>query len=200
MVLHWMLNPGLVINELLLGQRVPKIALEDKTVNKPRAERSIVPCPHCQTMHDGRTWSHHNGTAFKNWFGLYCPACGGIIPCVMNVFSFLILAITFPVWCWFKNSIKAAWLKQQPARYQNINIEKVPNIYDNKAWIEVGLGWGGFMFIIMSLIYPFVMGQIMTWYTILIGLVIWTIGGLGFGYTMKLIMGTRPQNKKDEAS
>jgi len=200
MIFHWMLNPGLAINELILGQRVPKIALEDKTVNKPRAERSIVPCPHCQTMHDGRTWSHHNGTAFKNWFGFYCPACGGIIPCVMNVVTFLILAITFPVWGWFKNSIKASWLKQQPARYQNINIEKVPNIYDNKAWIEVGLGWGGFMFIIMSLIYPFVMGQIMTWYTILIGLVIWSIGGLGFGYTMKLIMGTRPQNKQDEAS
>ena len=27
MVLHWILNPGLAINELILGQRVPKISL-----------------------------------------------------------------------------------------------------------------------------------------------------------------------------
>lgn len=30
MVLHWIINPGLVINELLFGQRVPKIMLEEK--------------------------------------------------------------------------------------------------------------------------------------------------------------------------
>ena len=32
MVLHWMINPALVINELFFGQRVPKISLEDKTI------------------------------------------------------------------------------------------------------------------------------------------------------------------------
>ena len=31
MMLHWILNPGLAINELILGQRVPKVSLEDKT-------------------------------------------------------------------------------------------------------------------------------------------------------------------------
>lgn len=47
MILHYILNPGLAINELILGQRVPKITPEDKSSEKPRVERSYVPCPHC---------------------------------------------------------------------------------------------------------------------------------------------------------
>jgi hypothetical protein len=54
-MLHWILNPGLAINELILGQRVPKVRLEDKTIDKPRIERVLIPCPHCETLHDGRT-------------------------------------------------------------------------------------------------------------------------------------------------
>ena len=97
MMLHWILNPGLAVNELILGQRVPKISLEDKTIDKPKIERTLVPCPHCETLHDGRTWSTQNGTAFKNWFGLYCGNCGNTIPCLTNGFSFLILGLTFPI-------------------------------------------------------------------------------------------------------
>ncbi|MGK0413746.1 MAG: hypothetical protein ACJA1B_001954, partial [Polaribacter sp.] len=95
MMLHWILNPGLAINELILGQRIPKISLEDKISDKPRMERSFIPCPHCKTLHDGITWSTQNRTAFKNWFGLYCTNCEKIIPCLMNAFSFILLAITF---------------------------------------------------------------------------------------------------------
>lgn len=190
MVLHWMLNPGLAINELIFGQRVPKISLEDKTINKPRIERTVVPCPHCKAMHDGRTWSTENGTAFKNWFGLYCTNCGGIIPCLMNVFSLIILTLTFPVWGWFRKSLKSSWLTKQPKRFQDINVDDIPNPYDKKAWRATGLSWGGSMFIIMSIIYPYFDGQIITWWTLLLGLVIWTIGGLGFGYMMKLFLGS----------
>ena len=32
MMLHWILNPGLAINELILGQRVPKVSLEDEMI------------------------------------------------------------------------------------------------------------------------------------------------------------------------
>ncbi len=31
MLLHWIINPGLAFNELILGQRIPKITLIDKT-------------------------------------------------------------------------------------------------------------------------------------------------------------------------
>lgn len=189
MMLHWMLNPGLAFNELVLGQRVPKVTLEDKISDKPRLERSIVPCPHCKTMHDGRTWSTHNKTAFKNWFGYYCPNCSGIIPCLMNVFSWIILAITYPLWGWFRKSLKEAWLQRQPARFKTIQLESVPNPFEKKGWIYTGLAWGAVMFVIMSLLIPFFFNEPITLETVTLGMVIWTLGGLCFGFSMKLFLG-----------
>ena len=191
MMLHWILNPGLIVNELILGQRVPKITLEERTLNKTRFERGIVPCPHCETLHDGRTWSTENGTAFKNWFGLYCNKCGKIIPCLINIFSFLVLILTYPIWGWFKNKMKKKWLEKQPQRFKNIDIKKVPNPYDKKSWIKTGLGWGLFMFIMMSIVFPLYDGSEINIKTILIGVVIWTISGLFFGYTMKLFFNAK---------
>lgn len=186
MMIHWILNPGLAINELVLGQRIPKVSLEDKTSDKPRIERNFVPCPHCNTLHDSRTWSTHNGTAFKNWFGLYCNSCGGIIPCLLNVWSALILAVTFPIWGWFKGRLKAAWLAKQPERYKDIDVNTTPNIFDKKHWIKTGMSWGALMFVIMSVLFPLIFGEEITLKTIAIGVVVWTIGGLGFGFFMKM--------------
>ena len=197
MMLHWILNPGLAINELILGQRVPKVSLEDKTIDKPRIERTLVPCPHCETLHDGRTWTTENGTAFKNWFGLYCKNCGNTIPCLTNGLSFLILAITYPIWGWFKKRLKEKWLAKQPKRYENIDIEHIPNPFDNKSWIKTGLSWGALMFLTMSIGFPYFEGQEITWITLLLGIVTWTIGGIGFGYTMKLFV-NKTINKKEE--
>jgi hypothetical protein len=188
MMLHWLLNPGLVINELILGQRIPKISLEDKISDKPRMERSFIPCPHCKTLHDGRTWSTQNRTAFKNWFGLYCTNCEKIIPCLMNAFSFILLAITFPIWGWFKKSLKANWLKKQPERYKNLDISKTPNPFEKNNWIKTGLSWGAFMFVIMSVLFPYFGNHEITLLSIVLGLVVWTLGGLLFGYTMKKFM------------
>jgi len=195
MILHWILNPGLAINDLILGQKIPKVSLEDKTIDKPRIERTFVPCPHCQAMHDGRTWSTQNGTAFKNWFGLYCKECGNIIPCLPNGLSFIILAITFPIWGWFKERMKAKWLEKQPARFDNISVDHIPNPFDKKTWVATGLTWGVLMFLMMSIVFPYFKDQEITLQSVLIGVVIWSIGGLGFGYTMK-----RYTNKKIKKS
>jgi hypothetical protein len=144
--LHWMINPGLAINELILGQRTPKVILIDKASDKPLMERTYVPCPHCHTKHDGRLWSGKKGTAGKNWFGYYCPECGHIIPCLWNVFSYLILTITFPVWGWFKDSLKQKWLEKQPQRYQGIKTDSLKKI----SWINVGAIFGGLMFLFFA--------------------------------------------------
>lgn len=197
MVLHWIINPGLAFNELVLGQRVPKISLEDKTSDKPRVENTLVPCNNCKTLHDGRTWSAHNGTAFKNWFGLYCHTCGHIIPCVTNGLSLIILTITFPIWGWFKNTLKAKWLEKQPERYKNLDIDTIPNPFDKKSWVQTGLSWGAFMFLVMTFGLPYFSGQNITLKNVIIGLVLWTLTGLGFGYTMKLFMNkTKPKNSR----
>jgi len=195
MVLHWILNPGLVINELILGQRIPKISLEDKTSNKPRYERTYIPCPHCKTFHDSRVWSYQNGTVFKNWFGLYCPICGNIIPCLMNGFSFIVLTLTFPFWGWFRKSLKKQWLKKQPERYKNINIETSPNPFGKKSWFKTGLTWGVLMFLIMSIVFPYFKGQEITLKILLIEFAIWIISGLIFGYIMKLFMNQTIKHK-----
>jgi hypothetical protein len=199
MMLHWILNPGLAINELILGQRIPKISVEDKTADKPRIERTFVPCPHCHTLHDGRTWSAENGTAFKNWFGLYCTNCGKTIPCLMNACSFIILALTFPVWGWFRKSLQAEWLKKQPVRYENIDMERVPDPFDKKSWVKTGLSWGAFMFVTLILVFPWFEGEEITFTSVLTGIAIWTIGGLGFGYAMKIFMNKTPGKKGKDA-
>ncbi len=54
-MLLWLINPGVVISELILGQRAPIITLEDKISDKPKFERIKIPCPQCQTIHDART-------------------------------------------------------------------------------------------------------------------------------------------------
>lgn len=195
MYLHWILNPGLLINELILGQRVPKITLEDQRSDLPKFERMYIPCPHCQTVHDSRTWSPQNGTGFKNWFGLFCPKCENIIPCLMNLFSLLVLTITFPIWGWFKRDLKQSWLKKQPDRFKNSKIKTYQNPFQGKGWIKQGLMWGAFMFVFMTFIFPFIDGSKITWISVLVAIPIWIIGGLVFGFWMKKIVGKRIQKR-----
>ena len=141
-ILHWVINPGLVINDLLLGQTIPKIMLIEREGDKPFLQRSLVPCPHCGILHNGLKWSLQNKTAFKNWYGYYCDNCGKIIPPQRNLTSLLILAITFPIWGWFRRSLKEKWLRKQPARYKNIKLE-IPEIKNTtKHWLKIGLVWG----------------------------------------------------------
>jgi len=186
-MIHWILNPGLVINELILGQRVPKVLLFDKTTDKPLMERQIVPCPHCEKLNDGRLWATKNG--LKNWFGLYCPNCGNTIPCIRNLTSLLVIILTFPVWIWFVKSWKRNWLNNQPARFENLNLEEIT--HENTSWLKTGISWGGFMYVLMTIVVPLIEGKEITLTMMLIGIPIWTVAGLGFGYIMKYWMGKR---------
>lgn len=185
MMLHWIINPGLAINELIIGQRVPKIILEDKSVKKPRIERTYYPCPHCKTMHDSRIWSTENPTAYKNWFGLYCRDCGNVIPCLMNVFSFLILALSFPIWGWFRKRMREKWLKQQATRYENLSIKTDSHSFDSKNWISTGLSFGILMFISINLVYPLLTSSPIILNQLAFMLILWLIVGLAFGYSLK---------------
>ncbi len=44
-MLHWIINPALAINELLLGQRIPKIMLIEKDSSKNLQQKTKIPCP-----------------------------------------------------------------------------------------------------------------------------------------------------------
>ncbi len=183
--IHWMLNPGLMINELVLGQRIPKVYLVEQTSDKPRIERTHIPCPHCETIHKQSTWSQANGTSTKNWYGLFCPTCEQTIPCVTNVFSRALLFLSYPFWGRKKEINKAKWLSKQPARYKDI-CQNTSNPFDRKTWWLTGLTWASFMFILMSVLYPIAKGEVVTTNSIAISLTIWTVAGLVFGLSMFL--------------
>lgn len=187
-MLHWIINPGLAVNELILGQRIPKITLIEKN-NAPLAERSFVPCPHCGTIHSSLKWTPQNNTAFKNWFGVYCDHCSKIIPCLRNLTSYILLGLTFPIWIWFKNKWKEEWLKEQKEKFSKLLSLTPPDF----KWWYVGLRWGFFMLIFMNIL----KFSDFTWIGFLIDIPIWIIGGLLFGLAMKSFVGKRTNKKGD---
>ncbi len=83
---HWVLNPGLAINEVLLGQRVPKTLRTCSSCGG-----SSCACPHCNQSIDLVQWSRAN--AFGNWGGLRCPHCDGEIESLCNVFAWPFRAV-----------------------------------------------------------------------------------------------------------
>ena len=117
-VLFWVLFPGTMFFELMLGLRLPKVVLVDKESDKPQMERTYVPCPHCETLNDHRLWA--NGNAFGHWFGLVCPSCHQIIPCLWNIFSLAVLAITFPLWYFPVRFFRHRWIEKDKERLAKV--------------------------------------------------------------------------------
>jgi len=189
-MLHCILNPGIAINELIFGQRIPKVTLIERNSTKPLAEKTIIPCPHCGTMHSGLKWTPQNNTAFRNWFGLYCDNCEKTIPCLTNLTSYILLGITFPIWYWFKEKWKKKWLAEQKLKFSKPLSLTQPNF----KWRHVGLRWGLFMYIFIEILLPLIEGEGITQKKILIGIPLWTITGLLFGLTMKIIGGKKFKN------
>ena len=101
----------------------------------------------------------------------------------------LLLGLTFPIWIGFKDKWKKDWLQKQPDRYKNLDLENVSNPFEGYGWVIQGLFWGLLMYVFKTLMLPLINGEAMTLRKALIGIPVWTIGGLGFGYIMKLING-----------
>lgn len=193
--LFWILFPPVAINELLFGQRLPKVMLLSNNKRQSLWQRSMVPCPHCHTRHPALTWSTQNKTALGNWFGLYCPACGGVIPCLWNLTSLLMLILTFPLWIWFRKPLRNRWLRWQRARFRRpLNLET-----PGYNWVAQGLGWGMFMYLMMGLLYPLALREELTLLRITGSFFWWLAGGLIYGYVMKLFL-RRKEKKQTRAS
>lgn len=193
-ILHWILNPGLAFNELILGQRAPKVSLIDKTSDKPYMDRGYTPCPHCGHLHTSLIWSTQNNLAFGNWFGLYCHECGGIIPCLRNATSFILLALTAPLWWWFRDALKAAWLMRQPARYAKLDLSNLT--FAKTSWLAAGTGFGGLMFLFYILFDPWYYGGVLTTQKFLGALFSSALAGLLFGLMMKFFLGKSGKDPK----
>lgn len=203
LMLHWIINPGLAFNELVLGQRMPTVQWVERYSDKPYFFRVYIPCPHCGTLHLCSKWSGMNRTAYKNWFGLYCDHCGQIIPCLWNLTSLVILLLTSPLWFLFKKRIQARWLAAQPARFQNLILEQEEVLHtceknkdaQKQQFLKAGILWGIGMFVFMLFTMPlFTEGDSIGFKIFLISIIffICLIGGLLFvlvwSFMMKLIM------------
>ncbi len=119
--LLWVLFPAVMFNELIFGQRLPKVTLIEKESDKPPEERSYVPCPHCETLNDRRLWATKGSVlGHGHWFGLVCPSCHQIIPCLWNIFSLAILAITFPLWYFPVRFFRHRWIEKEKKRLAKV--------------------------------------------------------------------------------
>jgi hypothetical protein len=188
LIIHWVLNPALAFNELVLGQRLPVLTLIDKTSDASLAERSYVPCPHCSTLNDARIWGY--GNAFGHWFGYVCPECGARIPCLWNVSSLAVLLVTFPVWILLWRFGRDRWLarslvRARAARQRLLATESKVN----HPYVRAGLLFGVLMFCIMALL-PYIAGK-STLQQLAVGAVIWMSSGAAFGFLMWFFTGRR---------
>ena len=152
LVLFWVLFPVIMIIELIFGRRLPKVTLVEKKSDKPQQEGSYIPCPHCETLNDARLWTKNN--ALGHWFGFVCPSCHEIIPCLWNIFSLAVLAITFPLWYFPARFFRQRWLEIEKERLARV-LERPLNQAKSMHWllifliafvsgVSIGVMWGIF--------------------------------------------------------
>lgn len=195
-ILFWVLTPVLTFNEIVLGQRIPKTQLICKVCNVPEMDRAFVPCPSCKTMHLGRLAGGKRG--FGNWRGIRCPLCNKPIPCIWNIFSLAILALSFPLWAlpYF------LYFKKQPLPplffLENGQIP-TPKKITKKSWIFIGAAWGVSVWIIMNFLPFFTHGELPSWNAMLDQIPIYVLASFTFGFFMWFFLGRTP-NKKNKAN
>ena len=184
-VLFWVLFPSLIFNELILGQRVPKVTLIDKKSDKPWIERCYVPCPHCETLNDHRLWAKWN--AFGHWFGFVCPSCHQVIPCLWNIFSLAILTVTFPLRYFPARFFRRRWLEIEKERLTKV-LERPLIQVKFIHWLLIGVFvWGGLTWALFE-VWQVLDGGEWDLKTMLENLPIWMIGGFAWGLWMHFFM------------
>lgn len=151
----WLACPVFAFNELLLGQRMPRRTMLCRACECPIANRSYVPCPHCGAVHPGGLWSMSN--AMWNWFGYGCPSCARAIPCLWNVGSLVVLAITWPLWVWPVRRVRERAVARQVARAREALRRGVHlEVWGFWRWVGFGITrFGGALFVLNALMLLF---------------------------------------------
>jgi hypothetical protein len=183
LMLHMQINPGLAINELMLGQASPSRIVIHPNDGRPLADRQSIDCPHCMARHSSHLWRK---SGFGNWYGLYCPQCEGKIPRLFNALSALVMILTWPIWRPFKNQIEPVLKRRQLAKLRNPSSTATITKSRRHAGLKMGLMWGAIMFAIFSFRLWF-KGE-MTLNGLLGNLLAWGSGGALFGFAMWFFM------------
>jgi hypothetical protein len=110
----------------------------------------------------------------------------------------VILALTFPIWSlpyflYFRNK------PVKPMYQTEDGNPPKPKPVTTKTWVRMGILYGGLMWLCVCVL-PGVFFHSKdsrhSWVLIIIGLPIWTIGGLAFGFFMWFFIGRKAQRKK----
>jgi predicted RNA-binding Zn-ribbon protein involved in translation (DUF1610 family) len=182
--LFWIINPLFALNEILSGEVRPKVTLIEKNSSKPYAERVLIPCPECGTLHNRFKWSKENSLKYENWFGYYCDNCGDIIKPQRNLFTKILMTLTFPVWFHLQNKLKDTWLKKQPERYKNLDLQLTNKTINTTFWLKYGLSHGFTVFFLMQLFLSYFLPHSKAMQLSLASFPFWMIMGVVWSYYM----------------
>lgn len=160
MLVHWVLNPILFINEIFLGQRIPRTTYCCVTCDKSWVERQYVQCPGCHVLHPAWTWGKAN--ALGHYFGLFCPDCGHRIPCLMNVVSMILVIVLMPIWFPIWYLIRDRWIAWERKRAGKSRHNPLPNLLRRPPW-QWAIAWAFGFGIPMWLVFNFVIPMITDW-------------------------------------
>lgn len=107
------------------------------------------------------------------------------------VINELLLGVTFPLRGWFRKSLRQRWPDRHPSRYSGLNQEIEDPAGRKGYWLATGIVWGVVMYALVNFVIPLVSQQPVTTKAMLIGIPIWLLGGLAYGYTMRTWMNRR---------
>ena len=189
---HYVLNPGVAVNELVLGQRLPMRTLVCKACDLPLHERSYVPCTECGTLHGFEVQRHY--FAFGNYFGLFCPSCNKEIPCTRNLTARVITGITTPLLSIPIKASKEKWLENRKRKLLALNNDLTIKQPEPKlSYMKMGIQYGFFMFLFCMIMlvssFLFYGTPITSFISLTVSsFIICALGGLAFGYSMRWFM------------
>jgi hypothetical protein len=121
--------------------------------------------------------------------------CKEEIPCIWNIFSLLTLLLTSPFWA----PPYYMYFRGNPLRpmFQVENgMSPAPKPVTKSKWIVLGAAWGGLMWLFMSLL-PALNGKsgAHAWNAAILGIPVWTCGGILFGFGMWFFLGRAARKK-----
>jgi hypothetical protein len=181
LILHWILNPGLAFNELVLGQRIPQLTLIDTRSEAALIYRQYMPCPHCQAMNPASLYSK---TGLGNYAGLVCAECGEEIPSLKNALTWFVTRLTWPVWAPIMALVGPTLLARQRAKLLKVS---EPTKARNR---HLGVMMGGLFGLFMGVF--FIAKGVLDGGTVSETLPVSALMGAGaglfFGVTMKLFL------------
>jgi hypothetical protein len=196
MLVFCVANPALVINELILGQRIFRAIHSCIRCDMPELARQYVNCPACGRWHPYLLW--HGLTGLGHWFGLFCPDCGARIPTLLNIVTIPVAAVTTPLWWPIWRLIRPRWIEWEKRRVRRKRYRRRFRRSVETNWIRTGvIYFGGFMWLSVSAFHAIrqpVNRQF--WLDCLSNLPFCLFGGLVFGLLMKLFAGRRHRYKK----